>query len=433
MLCSRLALAGACLAFLATWQSPPAAAPAGAQRRPSPLASPCSPTASAAEDSTASSLLIFRVEGLRPLSSSERKNAFAEYVQAVRSALDSGRHAQALSMAERAAALWKNWRRPLLHLAAALLDAEKWGPAIESAREARRARDDGLGPPPRPGETAAACDYWEGVALYRTQRYDEALPLLERAAEKSPEWAEAFRALGEASFVAGRIDAAGAAYARALELEPGIGSPRDLAYFAETKSKQGDSESGIAVMQAALRRYPYAPGLHANLASMLRTEGDLVEAYYHFTLELLLQGTGGPFSAPALKAAGGILDEVGKQEKHPARHELLLVSTGLEQLREGRAHEAVHTFEHAVRSTSSPTLLPQLLYADALLRSGNAAAARTQLERLLDIEPDSVPALVLLADALRALGEHEQSRLTRRRAQELFPSYPQLRAAAKSG
>jgi tetratricopeptide (TPR) repeat protein len=186
-------------------------------------------------------------------------------------------------------------------------------------------------------------------------------------------------------------------------------------------------------MQGALRREPYAPGLHANLANLLRRDGDRLEAYYHFTLELLLHGTDGRFALESLRATGEILDEMNKEPKDPNRNELLLVSQGLSELRDAKPELAVSTFQRAARLTRSPTLLPQLLFAEALLRSGNPAASRDQLAHLLEVDPDFVPALVLLADAQRALGEREQSQATVQRAYALFPSYWKLHLGQRSG
>jgi tetratricopeptide (TPR) repeat protein len=247
--------------------------------------------------------------------------------------------------------------------------------------------------------------------------------------DEAPRWAEAARAYAEACFVAGRIDAARAAYAGAFDLDSEVGTARDDSYFAETLVAAGELNRAIAVMQKALRRSPYEPGLHANLGRLLRQEEDWTEAYYHFTLELLLHGTRGPYARQSLQQAGEILDLVGAQEKNPARHELFLVSSGLGFLDEERAHRAVHDLEHAARITRSSTNLPQLLLGEALLRSGRPDQARQQLESVLRLEPEFVPALVLLAESLRALGESEQAKITLEHAYSLFPTYWKLRSA----
>ncbi len=369
---------------------------------------------------------LLQIERLKELPPPEREAAFAEYVTLVRQRLDAGESAAALALADKACGLWKNSRRPLLHRAAAQLGLQQFGACIESARAAAKARADRMEPAPRPDEEETS--YWEGEAFYRTQRYDEALGPLQRATERSPQWAEAARAYAEACFVAGRTEAAAAAYGRAFALDPESGSGRDVSYYAESLVAGGDLERGIAVMQQALGRSPYEPGMHANMASLLEREGDWTEAYYHFTLELLLHGVRGPFAQQAIAAGGALLDSVRADPAHPGRHELLLISSGLGFLDEKRAHQALHDLEHAASITRTATVLPQLLLGEALLRTGKLDAARRQLDLVLQLEPDFVPALVLLAETWRALGERELAQLTVEKAYRLFPKYWKLLA-----
>lgn len=382
---------------------------------------------------TSSSLAIFRVESVRLLSASARETAFGEYVEAVRAALTEGRHEEALQLATRATEFWEELRRPWLHRSAAELELRQWGNSIGSARRARRARDDSMQPPPRPDETRAAASYREGLGLYLTQRYDEALPRLREATEMAPEWAEAWRAYAEALFVSGDARGAAPMYAKALALDPRQGTARDLAYYAEATAEMGDMDSAIAAMQEALRRYPYEPGLNANLGRMFREEGNDVEAYYYFTLELLLHGTAGRFSSQSLNATTDIMTSLPDDPNDPTRHELMQVSQGLSYLREGDAHRAAHFFEHLAGESRSATPVPQILLADAFVRMGEFEKARQHLERILAQEPDFVPALLLLSQALHELGEGEQAHLTRDKAENIFPTYWKLQTPTRGG
>jgi tetratricopeptide (TPR) repeat protein len=374
---------------------------------------------------------ILQLETLRGVSKSDRQSVYEEYVLAFRSATERGNQAQARELAERATTLFPDRRRPWCHLAAARLRIDQWGPAIEAARRAEKARDDDDPPPLAPDESAAGAAYWEGWALYRTQRYSEAMPRLRQARQRATRWAEAARALGEAEFVTGHTKEAAAAYGAAFELDPTIGTVHDLAYCAEARSVTGDLEGGVAALQEALRRAPFEPGLHAKLGDLLRREGSWTEAYYELVLEGLLQGRDGRYTTPAVTMAQAIIDTVRADAKNPHRHELLLVASGLSSLDAGEPHHAVHELRHLLRTTRSASPVPRLLLADALYRDDQNSPSQAVLDEILSTTPEFVPALYLMSDVQTKLGQPRQAASALERARELFPAYWKLKS--KSG
>jgi tetratricopeptide (TPR) repeat protein len=366
---------------------------------------------------------ILQLESLARVGKEERAALFEEYVLAVRAARASGNQARGRELAERATMLFPALRRPWLHLAATRLALEQFGPAIEAARRAETAQDDDYAPPSSPDETAAGAAYWEGVSLYRTQRYDEALPRLRAATSRAPHWAEAARALGEAEFVSGHAAAALAAYTTAFDLDPRAGSAQDLAYFAEARADAGDLEGGIAALQEALLRSPYTAGLHAKLGDLLRRQGQLAAAYYELVMEALVQGVEGPFSSPAVNLADRIVKQAGADTTNAARHELLVVSSGLASLEAGDAHRTIHQMVHVLSISRTNSPVPHLVLADAYLRFGKPDKAREQLQELLRLQPDFVPALYGLSEVETKLGLPKDASRDLERAQALFPGY----------
>src|SRR5262249_20738494 len=167
------------------------------------------------------------------VSKAERAAVFEEYAGAFRAAFARGDFASARDLAEHAAAVFPELRRPWLQLAAARFRLDEWGAAIEAARRGEQAADDRFAPPPTPEESYAGAAYWEGVALYATQRSPEALARLHAAHDRAPRWAEAARALAECVFVSGKPADATPLYAAAFDLDPTLGTTRDLSYFAE--------------------------------------------------------------------------------------------------------------------------------------------------------------------------------------------------------
>jgi tetratricopeptide (TPR) repeat protein len=375
-------------------------------------------------------LRILQLDSLEGLDSKERAAVFSEYVAAVRAARAAGDQARSLELAERATRLYPALRRPWLHVAAARLALEKWGPAIEAARRGASSQDDAFPPPALPEETAPGAAYWEGLALFRTQRYDEALTLLQSAVTRAPGWAEASRALGEAEFVAGHSAPALAAYTKAFELDPHTGTAQDLGYLAEARATAGDLDGGIAALQEALVRSPYTPGLHAKLGDLLRRQGQLAEAYYELVLEALVQGVQGPFSSPAVNMADRIVKQVRDDTTSAYRHELLVVASALSSLEAGDVHRSIHQIAHALSISHSTSLVPRFLLADAYSRDGKPEKAREQLQQILQLQPDFAPALYALSDAETKLGLPKDAERDRERARTLFPGYWKFHASA---
>ena len=366
---------------------------------------------------------ILQLEASAKLSSSEQSAVFEEYVLAFRAAVVNRNEALGRELADRATQVFPKRRRAWCHLAAARLRIHQWGPAIEAARAAEAARDDDDPPAALPDETAAGAAYWEGLALYRTQRYAEALPRLRAAHTRAPEWAEAARALGEAAFVAGRAKEAAAAYSAAFAIDPSAGSVHDLAYWAEARSVSGDLDGGIAAIQEALRVAPFEPGLHAKLGDLLRREGQLADAYYELLLEGLLHGSEGRFTAPAVSMAQAIVDSLRTMHEVAQNHELMTISAGLASLDAGQPHLAIHQLQHALTITRSASPVPHLLLADALYRDSQSDPARAVLEETLVTYPDFVPALELLSNVYTRLGRPREAKAARERALALFPEY----------
>jgi tetratricopeptide (TPR) repeat protein len=400
-----------------------------------------------AEAATQPRLLHYADE--RALPAAEREAVFEEYVQAERAALAAADFARAHELATRATAVFPRARRAWNHLAAARVHLSQWGPAIEAARRAETLRDDTYRPTATADESHAGAAYWEGIAMFRTQRYDEALARLRVARERAPDWAEGARALGECIFVGGKAEAALPDYAAAFALDPGIGTTRDLSYYAEAQAASGDVAGGIAAIQEALRRQPLEPGLHAKLGDLLRREGRLADAYYEFVYEVVLHGLESRFARSSVSMQNEIVRQVRAAHPHQHAsedepvahaatspldadaHEILVVSSGLQSLESGAKHRALRQFRHALAGTRSASPMPHILFADALLRDGQAKQAEDVLQTLLRTQTDCVPALYLLAEAQQGQGRASDASRTRERVQALYPEYWRLRSAQR--
>jgi len=354
-------------------------------------------------------------------------DVFTEYVTAYRAAFASGNFTHASELAIRATTLLPTLRRPWNHLAAARFKLAEWGPAIEAARTADQTADDPYVPEAAPEETGAGAAYWEGIALYSTQRYDEALARLRAATERAPRWAEAARALAECSFVAGKTGAAAAAYTAAFDLDPALGTSQDLSYFAEARASGGDIDGAVGLLQEALRRAPYEPGLHAKLGDLMRREGAIADAYYEALHEVLLQGVESSFAPAVVAMQDALVKQARQTPKTAAAHEILLVASAFANFERGEEHKALHQVQTAFASshTSSPVLL--FLFADALFRDGVNEKALNTAGAVIAAHPEFIPAYWLQADVQTKLGRSRDAAATHARIEQAFPGYWRLR------
>ncbi len=92
--------------------------------------------------------------------------------------------------------------------------------------------------------TPPSVDYGRAADLVASSRFDEALPILESLAEKSPGDADVFNLLGFSYRKTGDLAKAGAHYQRALRLNPDHRGA--LEYQGELFLKQGDLTSAEA-------------------------------------------------------------------------------------------------------------------------------------------------------------------------------------------
>ncbi len=69
-------------------------------------------------------------------------------------------------------------------------------------------------------QTAGGSDYDKGVKAVRSEKYKDAIQLLEKAVQKDPRKADAWNYLGYSQRKTGQYEAALKSYTRALELDP---------------------------------------------------------------------------------------------------------------------------------------------------------------------------------------------------------------------
>lgn len=214
--------------------------------------------------------------------------------------LSSGDMAAAFSAAE--AALAEGYEHPtLLNLSAGRLEAEgKPGEALVRLQRARHLA------PGDPGVLNAL-----GLCLLNLDAAAEAEAVFRDLVAIVPDFAPAHANLGQALAAAGRLDRAGAAYRRALELDPGqLAALAGLAVIAARRGAFGEAET---LADRVLARAPDAADALMAKARAEADDGRLDEAEARLRKLVADPRLPGVGTADALNLLGDVLDLKGER------------------------------------------------------------------------------------------------------------------------
>jgi len=230
--------------------------------------------------------------------------------------------------------------------------------------------------------------YAEGIMLHEQLREDEAIPLLERAAEIDPEFAMAHAKLAVAYGNIGDLDKAREHSAIAMEHLDRV-TDRER-YYIEGRHyslEQGGSEQAIAAYERAVELYPDHTSARNNLAQQLVNLERFDEAIRHFE-HLRSSGMQFPGTYASLANAYGVTGQFDQglavleeyTERNPEN------AAGFENLAEhlawaGRLQEASRTLDRAEQLGRSVADVGHLRWQIHML-AGDADAAEEVLETM---------------------------------------------------
>ena len=231
-----------------------------------------------------------------------------------------------------------------------------------------------------------------GIVLALQQRFDEAVPALERALKELPDDPQTHNTLGVALEALGKLVQAEASFRRAIELKPD---------FHEAHTNLGNLLAGLSRSSEAEACYRRAIELHPGYADA------------HNGLGALLHVLGRAVEAEESCGKAAVLNP----EFHDAHFNLGLALEAL-----GRLHEAEASFRRAIElkpdDYRAHTNLGNVL--QALRRLSEAEAA---YRCALELDPDAPATHSNLGSALRELGRAEEAESSFRRAVELEPDF----------
>jgi tetratricopeptide (TPR) repeat protein len=240
----------------------------------------------------------------------------------------------------------------------------------------------------RAGGAAAVALALATLARNHDYRSDEAI--WRDTAAKLPTNARAHNNLGQALFRLGEIDAAMAAYERALALQPRY--PETHYNLAVALARTGDLAKAIEHYVTALRFEPNYAEAHNNLGNALVAAGRMAEAIPHYEQALATK----PLFAEAHNNLANAL------------------------LQLGRGAEAQ---SHLARAVEVNPRYPEANYnlGNALAAAGRMNEALAQYLRALELRPDYAEAHVNAGNALLALERPVEAIAHYRRAVALRP------------
>jgi protein O-GlcNAc transferase len=227
------------------------------------------------------------------------------------------------------------------------------------------------------------------------QRQDEAAARLEAALDEHPEWPMAHALMAVTEVRRGRLDAAAAAFDRAVTLDAANATVQlERASFL---ARRGRHAEAIDAIEATIGRVPENAAAHHLRVTTLAAAGEVARAFRAMD--------------DALAALPGSLD--------------LLCLKGALQRADDQLREALATQRLVL--ARAPDHLPALIEAGATLqRLGRAAEAIDHLDRALEQNGDQVAALVAMGMAESDLQMDEAAFAALDRAAQLAPNDPDI-------
>jgi tetratricopeptide (TPR) repeat protein len=218
-----------------------------------------------------------------------------------------------------------------------------------------------------------------GAALYFANQWQQAVPLLEKAAAWQPENADLHYTLAMSHVFTGNTGGARRAFAKVFHVEPD--SPQAYVLTADLMRKEGVETGAEALLNEARRKWPEFSGLATRLGTAAMNRGDPARAVELFREEVR--------SNPADSGSW---------------HALAEALVGL-----GQTSEAVEALKRAIWLDARATPF-YILLARQYMDAGNYTIAESTLQQALKANPQSYEANFLLGRLYHKTGRAEMAK-----------------------
>lgn len=251
-----------------------------------------------------------------------------------------------------------------------------------------------------------------GMLLAQARRFDEALPLLERACQADPRRPDAWMALGTVLGGSGRAEDAAQAFRQVLRLQPGNASA--LVNLGGALRRSGQHDAAEDAYRQALAAQPRLAAAHFGLGTTQAARQRLEQAEASFRSAAALQ----PDHLPTRNNLADVLLRQGRAEEALQAFEAIRrrdpafpridyqLGTALQAM--GRHADSALAFRRALgKDGGDLDALNNLCIA--LLRAGDPAAALAASEDYLRQSPANRKPLAYKAAALVELGRRDEA------------------------
>lgn len=248
-----------------------------------------------------------------------------------------------------------------------------------------------------------------GVSAQELHQLDQAIQHFRGVVQRFPDFMPGYYRLGFALLSSGNAAEAERVFLTLSSRSPG--EWRGFAGLGESRIRLGRFKEALEPLKAALQLDPENGGVHALLAQVYRSNGELEDASIHALLGQLSTATPMP-------------DEWNRQG--PSLMKLLpdQIQLANDLAAEGNPMEAVRILAGAREFHERNVLLLNQL-AIALNRSGQPNKASRIIEDALKIEPKSIPALVTLSMVRNAQNRSQDAVIAADQAIALAPNLAQ--------
>lgn len=265
-----------------------------------------------------------------------------------------------------------------------------------------------------------------GVLRCQSQRFEEALPFLNRAVAAYPGFAEAHNNLGKALKRLDRLDEARAAFAEAVRLDPDFAEAHNN--LGQILKRQQQADDAIRHFRQAIALDPDYALAHLNLADALKESKRTDEALTHYRRAIALK----PDNAVAHNNLGTFLKDMADTRGAFACLEQAIRikpdfaeafnNLGNLHLDETRPEEAIRCYRKALE------LNPDFAEAfnnlgNALKETGSTDEAIDAYRKCISLKPGFVEAYNNLGNAYLDAERHAEALEQYRKALELDPGF----------